>query len=259
MIATRDRLVQDLRGLGVRSGSTLLVHCSLSSLGSVPGGEQTVALALRDVLGAAGNVVVPTQSWQLCDPSYLQLEPEASWETVRQSLPAYDPDWTPTRTMGLLADAIRTHPAAVRSSHPHRSFAAWGPNAEGLVANHELEDPVGEGSPLAALYAADAEILLLGVGYDKCTALHLAEARSGLPSARVSNGAPVLVQGQRRWIEFTEPVVDDSDFEAVGLAFANEMSHVVTGTVGEATARLMRMRALVDFARGWMRQHRAAS
>jgi aminoglycoside N3'-acetyltransferase len=41
---------------------------------------------------------------------------------------------------------------------------------------------LGERSPLGWLYAADAAILLLGVGYDACTAFHLAEYRR--PSTR---------------------------------------------------------------------------
>jgi len=242
-------LGRDLRALGVEPGVVLLAHASLSRLGTVVGGEQAVVRALLDVLGDDGTLVMPSQSWQLCDPAYLAdpSVPPDRYDDVRAALPVYDPAWTPTRTMGLVVEALRTLPGTLRSAHPHRSFVAHGPRAAQVVARHDLDDPVGEGSPLAALHALDAQVLLLGVGYDKCTALHLAEARCGLPLPTVRNGAPLLVDGRREWVWFDEPVVDDADFEAVGAAFGATGGEVVA-PVGDATARLVRVRDLVGFA-----------
>ncbi|GIG19899.1 AAC(3) family N-acetyltransferase [Cellulomonas chitinilytica] len=259
-VVTQADLVRDLRALGLSAGSVVLVHASLSRLGTVVGGEQAVVLALEEVLGPDGTLVVPTQSWHLCDPAYLADPriPADRWGEVRAALPAYDPAWTPTRTMGAVADAVRTRAGAVRSPHPHRSFAAVGPHAAEVVARHDLADPVGEGSPLAALYRLDAHVLLLGVGHDKNTSLHLAEARSGLPVETVPNGAPLLVDGVRRWVTFDEPVVDDADFEAVGTAFADGPGER-RGLVGCADARLVPVRTLVDFAADWFRRTRAVT
>ena len=258
-VTPRSELAADLVALGLGTGDVLLVHASLSALGRVPGGEQAVVMAIRDVIGSAGTIVVPTQSWQLCDPAYLRIEPSEHWDEIRASLPAYDPRWTPTRAMGLIAEAVRTHPEAVRSSHPHRSFAAWGPVAEQVVAHHELDDPVGEGSPLRTLYELGAMILFLGVGFDKCTALHLAESRSGLVNSRVANGAPMRVDGARRWVPFSEPAVDDRDFARIGAEFtAANPDQVRSGNVGAAESYLVNLPALVDFGASWMAQHRAA-
>lgn len=252
-------LAADLRALGVRPGGVLLAHASLRAVGTVVGGAQGVVLALAEALGPDGTLVVPSQSWQLCDPAYLAEPgvPAERYDDVRDALPAYEAAWTPSRTMGAVAESVRTRPGAVRSAHPHRSFAAHGPAASGLLARHDLDDPVGEGSPLAALYEADAQVLLLGVGYDKCTSLHLAEARSGLPVARVPNGAPVLVEGRRQWITFDEPEVDDADFVALGEAFAADGGQR-TGQVGDADARLLDVRRLVDFAAPWFARTRDA-
>lgn len=259
-LVTRKRVATDLRRLGLTPGGVVLVHGSLSSVGNLPGGEQALAMAVRDVLGPEGTIVVPAQSWQLCDPAYLRIGNEKTWDETRDSLPAYDPRWTPTRTMGRLAEAVRTHPDSKRSDHPHRSFAAWGPKAEAVVARHDLDDPVGEGSPLSALDEMGAQVLLLGVGYDKCTALHLAESRSGLAVARVPNGAPVLVDNQRQWIEFTEPDVDDSDFFSIGAAFeASQPDAFRYGRVGHAESRLIDMRILVAFAATWMARNRTGA
>lgn len=253
-------LVRDLRGLGVRPGSVLLAHVSLSSLGWVVGGEQAVVLALEEALGPDGTLVMPSQSWQLCDPAYLgdARVPEAAWDVVRATLPPYDPQWTPTRTMGSVVEALRTRPGTLRSAHPHRSFVARGPRAAEVLARHDLDDPVGEGSPLAAVHRADGDVLLLGVGHDKNTSLHLAEARSGLPVARLANGAPLLVAGERRWVAFDEPAVDDADFVACGTAFAatGDERH---GPVGAAQARLMSQPRLVAFAADWFARTRGAA
>jgi aminoglycoside 3-N-acetyltransferase len=125
------------------------------------------------------------------------------------------------------------------------------------VARHDLDDPVGEGSPLAVLHEMDADILLLGVGYEACTALHLAECRSGRSEGRVADPAPMLVDGERRWVEFTEPAVKEDDFGVIGAALeADEPGVVSVGRVGSAESRLVRLRRLVDYASTWMQRNR---
>jgi aminoglycoside 3-N-acetyltransferase len=58
-------------------------------------------------------------------------------------------------------------------------------------------------------------------------------------------------------VPFTEPVVDDSDFVAVGRDFAAAGGER-TGPVGGATARLMDQRALVAHAADWFARTRPA-
>ncbi len=240
-----------LRELGVQPGDLLLVHCSLSRFGLVAGGEQTVVESLRRAVGRFGTVAMPAQSWHLCDPDFLN-DPELdapARDAMRRSLPAYDLRLTPTRTMGRVAELFRTLPGAVRSPHPHRSFAAEGPAAESITGRHELADPFGEDSPLTRLCAENATVLLLGVGYDSCTALHLAETRAyrGAPRALVRNGAPMTVDGERRWVSWSEPVVDDARFIEIGEAF-EALGSVRTARIGDAVCRSVPMSSLVDFA-----------
>lgn len=261
VLATRASLAADLRALGVTEGATLLVHASLSRLGWVPGGEESVNAALREAVGPQGTIVMPAQSWQLCDPAYLNdpAVPREWWPQVRDSLPVYDPVTTPTRTMGRVAELFRTLPGTLRSDHPHRSFAASGPHAARIVDEHRLDAPVGEESPLRELYALDAQVLLLGVGYDKCTALHLAEARCEFPGKHdVRNGAALVRDGRRAWVEWTETWSADDDFEQVGEEFAHRTGRVRQGPVGAAAARLLPLRGVVDFAVDWFPRHRTA-
>jgi aminoglycoside 3-N-acetyltransferase len=121
-----------------------------------------------------------------------------------------------------------------------------------------LTDPFGEGSPLAQLYALSARVLLLGVGYDSCTALHLAERRAfGDQQACEYTGSPILLNDQRTWVEYSAPLVDDADFTKLGQTFEDNGPAVLKGRVGLATARLIPLVALVDFAKGWLAAHRS--
>ena len=63
MNASFEKITKDLRSLGVKAGDVLLVHSSLSSMGHVEGGAETVIAALRAVLGEEGTLMLPTLSY----------------------------------------------------------------------------------------------------------------------------------------------------------------------------------------------------
>jgi aminoglycoside 3-N-acetyltransferase len=233
---TVGSLTRDLQALGLRSGQVLLLHSSLSSLGWVCGGPVAVVEALLAALGPGGTLVVPTQTGDLTDPAQWEHPPVPStwWETIRETMPAYRPELTPSRAMGTIAELVRTWPGAVRSSHPHVSFAALGPAAAEITAHHGLADGLGDDSPLGRLYRAGAQVLLLGVGYDRCTSLHLAEYRAGVRE-HVSQAGPVLVDGQRRWATWDDIDLDSTDFPVLGAAF-DLVGEVHQGRVGNASA-----------------------
>ncbi len=93
---------------------------------------------------------------------------------------AFDKRTTPSCNNGILADTLWKRPDARRSDHPAYSVAAVGARAEEMTRNHPIEQPVGEGSPLHRLVQQDGYVLLLGVGQDKNTLVHTAEALSGV-------------------------------------------------------------------------------
>jgi aminoglycoside 3-N-acetyltransferase len=257
---TRGSLAGDLAALGLPPGATVMVHSSLSRLGWVAGGAQAVVLALLDAVGPEGTVVVPTHSGHLTDPARWESPPvpETWWSVIREETPAYDPRLTPTRSMGAVVECFRHLPGVRRSSHPTVSVAAHGPNRDRIVEEHSLAYGLGEDSPLARLYELDAFVLLLGVGHANNTSLHLAEYRADYPDkAWVTKASPVLVEGERQWAEWADLDPDDSDFDALGEAFGATGLETL-GPVGGGTARLMRQRALVDFAVEWMSANRRA-
>jgi len=265
--ATTTSLVEDLRELGVSAGMTLAVHSSLSSLGYVVGGPVAVVLALEEALGLDGTLAMPVHSFDLSDPGAWQepAVPEDWQETIRREMPAYRPDLTPTRKMGAIADCFRGQDSTVRSQHPLVSWVARGPKAIQITENHALAMGQGDESPLARLYELDASMLLLGVGYNLNTSFHLAEYRCKFAEQkRFQRGAPVVVGNSSEWKVFDDIYWYHGDFLELGAAFEEETPEVRSGQIGEAqnggtTSKLFKIRAVVDFAVGWMNNNRSLS
>ena len=257
-IVLKHDILEALDQLGVRPGQVVMVHTSLSSLGFVCGGAQVVIEALLEAVGEEGTVMMPTQSWKNLDPAagVHWEEPEQWWPLIRENWPAYDKNITPTNTMGAVAEMFRKWPETLRSDHPARSVAARGKYAQYLTENHDLSNIFGEGSPIGKLYELDGQVLLIGVGYDKNTSLHLADVRAEYPGKHtIFESSAVMEDGKRVWKTYETLYVDGEDFDAIGEAF--EKAHPVKKTtLGNGTLTLMSQRQLVDFAVAWISENR---
>ena len=255
---TRQSLAADLRRLGLKPGVTVLVHSSLSRLGWVSGGPLAVVQALMDVVTPRGTLVMPTHSGDYSDPSRWENPPvpETWWQTIRDTMPAFDPRCSPTRGMGVIVETFRRCPGVVRSAHPAFSFAAWGSEALSVTADHELDYGLGEGSPLARIYDLDGFVLLLGVDHASNTSLHLAEYRA--PEATPEDlGAPMMLNGQREWVSYKDIALDSEVFPQIGARLEEEHPPRI-GRVGSAEARYFAQRPAVDFAQEWITKQRAS-
>ncbi|MGX9885136.1 aminoglycoside N(3)-acetyltransferase [Streptomyces sp. NPDC002276] len=222
--------------------------------------------ALLDALGPDGTLVVPTFTAGNSDssPAYRQ---RVHGMTDRQradherEMPPFDPARTASQGMGRLAETVRRRRDAVRSAHPQTSFAAVGARAAELMADHDEECHLGEASPLARLFSAGAQVLLVGVGYEVCSAFHLAEYRTTTDPPSREYRCVVLRDGRRVWTSYKDVDLDDSDFGALGAAYEAHDAALAApalrhGQLGDADARLLPLRAAVEFAVGWLSGNR---
>ncbi|MCA9958115.1 MAG: AAC(3) family N-acetyltransferase [Anaerolineales bacterium] len=260
-IITTQTLVNDLKNLGVQTGQTLLVHTSMKALGKhVLGDAPAVVDALMEVITPEGTLVMPTNSTNNTDPATWGRNPftPEQWDTIRAEMPPYRPEITPSNRMGMINECFRTYPGVRRSSHPAFSFAAWGKHAAFVTANQSLNNSVAEQSPVGRVYELDGWILLMGVGYERNTSLHLADYWADYPfKEREDNGSAMLVNGRCQWVTYYDEAVGMDNFAAIGESFERETDEVMIGKVAAATVRLMRQRALVDYAVRWLETNRA--
>ena len=247
-LVTQAELCADLQKLGLEPGALLVVHSSLSSMGWVLGGAETVVRSLLEVLGPKGTLVMPAATPQCADPATWK-EPELpdAWiPRIRAHQPLFDVSTTRT-SLGAIPETFRTWPGTLRSEHPLESVCARGALARSLLESHPLAFSEGPGTPFGRLHEHDAWILLLGVGFNRCTALHHAETL--VENRRTTTVRfPVLEGGERRILEVPN-VADDYDthFPRFGERFVAAMKPR-QGRIGTAAALLFPMRQLVDLA-----------
>ena len=234
---TRRDIVRGVRQLGLEAGASVLVHSSLSSLGYVEGGADTLIDALLEAVSPNGTVLVPT----LTGSEALNAE----------NPPFYDPSETPCWT-GRIPETLRQRPDAVRSLHPTHSVAAIGARAQALTQDHEFSiTPCGPDSPYGRLARTGGHILLLGVTHSVNTTMHHVEEIVGVPyhmqpglvAARIKTGEHVRTihtmlhrYGPQRCFERMEPVFRERGIQR-------------DGRIGQAQVRLIDTRRMVEITR----------
>ena len=168
-----------------------LPHASLGSFGWVEGGAQAMVAAF---LAEACTVIVPTFSWGFAVPPPASDRPARNgWDYDEFPGPAaglgrvYNPSSNEIdRDMGAVPAAVLLWPGRWRGDHPLSSFSAAGPLAGVLIS---AQRPWDVWAPLRALVEAGGSVVLMGVGFDSMTLLHLAEQMAGRkPFVRWANG-----------------------------------------------------------------------
>ncbi len=149
-----ERLIADLRALGLTAGMDCVVHSSLQAIGPVAGGASTVIDALLAVLGPQGTLLMPSFNHAAAE--------------------VFNPLATRT-TNGAIPDAFWRRPGVQRSDHPTHAVAACGPRAANYLADHPRHGCWTAESPLGRLVARDGWVLSLGVGHGSSTVYHVAE------------------------------------------------------------------------------------
>jgi aminoglycoside 3-N-acetyltransferase len=181
MAITDQELRRAIRCLGL-SGQSLCLHSSLRSFGWIEGGASTVT---QGFLAEACTVLVPTFSWDTFSVSApVGMRPERNgwnYDKPRPPLPGVKRIYTPEtqeidEDMGAIPLSVVTHPQHIRGNHPLCSFTAVGSHAQELVAGQR---PLHVFAPLEVLATIQGWVLLMGVGLESMTLIHLAEQRAG--------------------------------------------------------------------------------
>jgi aminoglycoside 3-N-acetyltransferase len=252
-LVTRSSLARSLRTAGLADGDVVCAHVGLSRLGYVAGAGQAVIEAMGDAVGPRGTIMMPAFTGDLSDPAQWRVPPvPPDWvEPIRAEMPVYDPMRTPTRQMGVVAELFRTWPGVRRGPHPHSSFAATGPRAADLVDRHPLDYRFGPASPLGKLAALDGKVLMLGAGPQRASIVYLAQFLSGI-GAETTKTYPVLVGGERRWVECRDIAVDNRLVgSGVTYLLRRGVARAVPAGDGDAVVFAVRqaLAALLDW--GW--------
>jgi aminoglycoside 3-N-acetyltransferase len=244
---TQHEIQGALRALRV-AGSPVCVHASLRSFGYVVGGARSLIDAF---LHAQCMLLVPSFSWSFAVPPPLEQQfPRNGWQYATYPGPTagvgriYTPQTTEVdRDMGALAAAVVMHPDHVRGDHPLCSFSALGHHAADLIAAQRPDDVY---APLTTLARRNGFVLLIGVGLDKLTLLHLAEKHAGRRLFR-------------RWANNRDghPIAVEVGGCSAGFPqLAAELhTQIQTITVGHSTWQLLPARTTLERAIAAMRAH----
>jgi len=200
----------------------LLVHCAFSRVGPVQDGPRGLISALEEALGPEGTLVMPSMTDDDEQP--------------------FDPLRTPCLGMGIVADTFWRLPGVMRSDSPH-AFSAAGSRAPLIVAPHPVDIPHGPDSPVGRVHDLDGSILLLGVGHDGNTTVHLAELLGGVRYRRKKE-LVAIDGGQPVRISYEEIDHCCENFRLVD-EWLEKRGVQKMGTVGHAEARLIGSRVLV--------------
>jgi aminoglycoside 3-N-acetyltransferase len=225
-VLSGGEVADQLRALGINEGSVLLVHTSFRATRPLEGGPLGLIDALHDAIGRDGTLVMPSWSEDDSQP----FDPLTSRASP---------------SLGVVADMFWRLPGVLRSDQVH-AFAAAGPEAARITSDPLPLPPHIPESPVGRVHDLDGQVLLLGVGHDADTTLHLAELLAGVPY-RLPRHCTVLQGGHPVRLDYGE-----NDHCCTRFALADEWLRARSlqseGRVGHAHARLARSRNIVGVA-----------
>ncbi len=198
---------KSLSELGLQLGDVVIVHSSLSSIGRVEGGAETLIDAFLETISGEGTLVAPVFG-----------------------------------NLGIFTHTLKKRPEAVVSDCPLGTVAAIGADAEFICRDHWKADTVhGNGSPYLKIAGLGGYVCLLGVDQDRNTTLHSIETLLKLPYLETKKAT--LEDGKEKsWKYYPGP---HRDF--IGLDHIMRQSgKMKTGKIGKAVVRLMKSQDLID-------------
>jgi len=163
IIVNKQQISEKLKSIGIKNGDLIMLHSSLSKIGFVENGANTVIDAFTEVLGNFGTLVMPAFPSIGFNYDYLRTNP------------VFNLNSTPSK-MGIITEVFRKKEHVFRSLHPTDSVCAIGKHAEYLVKDHFNQlTPYNSHSPFYKLTQLHGKIILIGIDLNCLTNFHAAE------------------------------------------------------------------------------------
>ena len=239
---TQKEIVEDLKRLGLQRGAAVEVHSSLSSMGWVEGGAQTVIRALMDVVGEDGAIVM---SAYLVSP-LLPLTEEEKTKGITAKVRMLEENENCKTGMGIIVDTFCKLPNTYLGKGMHR-VCAWGQNAKLHSQGYEY------------LLSIDGWVLLIGVDIHRCSCMHTAEGKVEWPEQILEHFAlPEEIQRQYPqtdwYVEYHDPhkPLPEDAWGKVQIE-AEQRGLIRRGHIGNAESMLFKAKPVVDIYEEFLR------
>lgn len=175
---TVEKLVDDLTGMNITRGDTLLVHSGFRTINAET--PLHVIKALQTAIGEEGTLVMPS------------FPGGSEFFMVLNGI-IFDVRTSKT-DCGLIPETFRKQPGVRRSLNPGHCMAAWGKNAASILDGHEkCRVSAGKGSPFEKIINARGKILLIGTDNTHNTTLHYVENVHGAPTVCAKEFYPAII------------------------------------------------------------------
>ncbi len=243
-------IIDALEELCINSGDNIIVHCSLSKIGYLIGGVETLYRALKFRIGLSGNIIVPSQSIELSHPKTWRYPPlkKQFINKVSDGILGYDSQTTPVSpSLGVFCEYITMLKDTVRTQHPLYSFAINGKDSKKISKFQNLDLPFGSNSPLDWLYQNNGKILMIGTDFETNTSIHLAESK--VFKANIIEEGKIRKKGRDEWVKFKNVELgkydDYTDIERIYLH--KYMDFYKVKGIGNTSIRIFCLKSVVDF------------
>ncbi len=237
---SKDKLVKDLKNLGLKKGDALNLKISMKSIGYVEGGPVAVIDALREVVGEEGTLVAE---------SFIG---DHHLSDLKKKTILSEPD-TPSYA-GAIANAMIKYPGAIRSTHPIQRFSAVGARAEELMKNHTPESyaynvlkVLAETGGKNLKIGADGKVIGVGTTH---VAIGMLKLKQIIPKVGIHYKT---AEGETRLFVRDWAGGCDKGFSNFVPLYREHNSFIKEGLVGQAESTLSDMKKTLDLELETMR------
>lgn len=165
---TADDLVSEMCKMGMKNGSVVFVHSSMTEFYNYTGTGKELIEKIIDIIGEEGTLMMPAYPK---NKSKLMKLYEIDKEQI-----AFDVNNTPSGA-GYLTEVFRTFPGVKRSVHLQHSVCAYGKLADYFTNEHHLSITAwDEKSPYFKMSQMDTLVFAFGLPYFLGTIIHCTES-----------------------------------------------------------------------------------